>query len=68
MFRPRTETVTALQVEEALQAMSAVLRDPPKQLIGWSQRFDEMQTRAEWSRVFDARRWTMNSSVNVKLL
>ena len=46
-FRPRTETVTALQVEEALNGMSAVLKDPPQGIDAWSSRFDEMQTCAD---------------------
>ncbi len=46
-FRPQTETVTALQVREALQAMSAALEDPPKSLPEWERRFEALETRAE---------------------
>ncbi|MGD8279466.1 MAG: glucoamylase family protein, partial [Gemmatimonadota bacterium] len=46
-FRARTETVTALQVQEALHAMSVVLEDPPIESSDWDGRFDAMQSRAE---------------------
>jgi cyclic beta-1,2-glucan synthetase len=46
-FRPRSETVTALQVREALNAMSAVLGDPPTALPEWERRFEALETSAE---------------------
>ena len=46
-LRPRTETVTALQVREALDAMSAVLEDPPSSISEWGPRFEEMEARAD---------------------
>ncbi len=46
-FRPRSETVTALQVREALQAMSAVLEDPPTSALEWERRFKELEARAD---------------------
>ncbi|MDH3457851.1 MAG: glycosyl transferase, partial [Gemmatimonadota bacterium] len=46
-FRPRSETVTALEVQEALQAMSAALEDPPTAIPEWERRFEVLETRAE---------------------
>ncbi len=46
-FRPEAETVTEMQVREALQAMSAVLEDPPRSLPEWERRFEALETRAE---------------------
>jgi cyclic beta-1,2-glucan synthetase len=46
-FRPRSETVTALQVREALNAMSAALEDPPTALPEWERRFEALETHAE---------------------
>ena len=46
-FRPRSETVTRLQVQEALQAMSSVLEDPPTSVPEWWRRFEELEARAD---------------------
>ncbi len=46
-FRPQSETVTTLQVREALQAMSAALEDAPTSAPEWEHRFKELETRAE---------------------
>ncbi len=46
-FRPRTETVTELQVRDAVDSMAAVLTDPPTSLPGWGSRFETLQARAE---------------------
>jgi cyclic beta-1,2-glucan synthetase len=46
-FRLRSETVTALQVREALQAMSAGLEDLPTSLLEWTRRFQALEIQAE---------------------
>ncbi len=46
-FRPRSETVTALQIREALNAMSAVLENLPTSPAEWENRFEELEARAE---------------------
>ena len=46
-LRPRTETVTALQVQEALEAMTAVLQNPPASLADWDSRFEELRVRSD---------------------
>jgi cyclic beta-1,2-glucan synthetase len=46
-FGPRTEMVTAMQVQEALDAMSAVLDDPPSSILEWSSRFEQLEARTE---------------------
>ncbi len=46
-FRPQSETVTALQVREALQAMSAALDEPPTSIPEWRLRFKELEAHAE---------------------
>jgi cyclic beta-1,2-glucan synthetase len=43
----RAETVTAWQVREALDAMSAVLDDPPSTLDEWASRLAQVEARAE---------------------
>ena len=45
--RPRSETVTALQVREALEALLAGLEDPPTSAPEWGHRFTELEARAE---------------------
>ncbi|MFQ5702880.1 MAG: GH36-type glycosyl hydrolase domain-containing protein [Gemmatimonadales bacterium] len=46
-FRLRTQTVTALQVQEALEAMSEALEDTPRTLPEWSRRLEQLETRSE---------------------
>ena len=46
-LRLRSEAVTALQVREASQAMSAALEDPPASPQEWEQRFKELEDRSE---------------------
>ncbi len=46
-FGARTQMVTALQVREALDAMTAVLADPPLSTDEWRARLRQMETRAE---------------------
>lgn len=46
-FHPRSETVTELQVRQAVEAMAALLDEPPASVPDWVRRFDEMQARAE---------------------
>ncbi len=46
-FRPRSETVTALQMREALSAMTAVLENTPTSLAEWEHRFEALESRAE---------------------
>jgi cyclic beta-1,2-glucan synthetase len=43
----RTQTVTAEQLREAAEAMSAVLEDPPRALPEWVRRFKELDSEAE---------------------
>jgi cyclic beta-1,2-glucan synthetase len=46
-FGARTEMITASQVREALDAMSAVLDDPPTTMHEWASRVAQSETRAE---------------------
>ncbi len=46
-FGTRTETVSALQVREALEAMSAALEDPPSSARQWGARLEQLEVRAE---------------------
>jgi cyclic beta-1,2-glucan synthetase len=46
-FGARTETVTALQVREALNAISAGLDDPPSSIPEWGSRLEQLEARAE---------------------
>jgi cyclic beta-1,2-glucan synthetase len=46
-FRPRSETVTALQIREALNAMSAVLEHVPTSPAEWEHRFAALEARAD---------------------
>ena len=46
-FQPQSETVTAFQLREALQVMSAALEDPPTSAPEWVRRFKELEARAE---------------------
>ena len=46
-FGARTEMVTALQVQEALDSMSAVLDDPPSSMPEWAARFGQLEAGAE---------------------
>src|SRR5881296_3372 len=43
----RAQMATAAQLREAIEAMSAVLQDPPASLPEWVRRFTEMESRAE---------------------
>ena len=46
-FSPRSETVTALQVRDALKTMSALLEDPPTSVPDWEDRFAALEAGAE---------------------
>jgi cyclic beta-1,2-glucan synthetase len=46
-FHPRSETVTAFELQEALHVMSAALDDPPTSAPEWGRRFEELEARAE---------------------
>ncbi|MGD2135577.1 MAG: protein ndvB, partial [Gemmatimonadales bacterium] len=46
-FGARTEMVTAVEAREALEALSAVLDDPPASLHDWGTRFEQLEARAE---------------------
>ncbi len=46
-FHPRSETVTLLQVRQALDDMAAALVDPPASTPEWGRRFVELGARAE---------------------
>src|SRR6058998_2903723 len=43
----RAQMATAAQLREAIEAMSAVLQDPPTSLPEWVRRFRELESRAE---------------------
>ena len=46
-FRPRSDSVTALQVREAAKALSVILEDLPASASDWAHRFEELEARAE---------------------
>jgi len=46
-FGARTEMVTELEVREALEAMSALLDDPPSSVSDWGPRLERLEARAD---------------------